>query len=158
MSSVDPITEFLNARERAAAHQVDTAPVALATADASGRPSARMVLLRGVDERGFTFFTNYNSRKSRDLDGNPNAALCFYWVALDEQIRQQRSRLNYYRVTAPNSGAVGDIPVNVGDRVIRSTVLVPATTCRAWTTPATRPPTRAATTTATDRRRTWASG
>ena len=87
MSSVDPITEFLNARERAAAHQVDTAPVALATADASGRPSARMVLLRGVDERGFTFFTNYNSRKSRDLDDNPNAALCFYWVALDEQIR-----------------------------------------------------------------------
>ena len=87
MSSIDPITEFLNARERAAAHQVDTAPVALATADASGRPSVRMVLLRGVDERGFTFFTNYNSRKSRDLDGNPNAALCFFWVALDEQIR-----------------------------------------------------------------------
>ena len=87
MSSVDPITEFLNARERAASHQVDTAPVALATADGSGRPSVRMVLLRGVDDRGFTFFTNYNSRKSSDLGANPHAALCFHWVALDEQIR-----------------------------------------------------------------------
>jgi pyridoxamine 5'-phosphate oxidase len=87
VSSVNPITEFLNAVERAAAHQVDTAPVALATADGSGRPSVRMVLLRGVDERGFSFFTNYDSRKARDLDGNPQAALCFHWVALDEQIR-----------------------------------------------------------------------
>ena len=87
MSSVNPITEFLSAVERAAAHQVDTAPVALATADAEGRPSVRMVLLRGVDEQGFSFFTNYNSRKARDLDGNPHAALCFHWIALDEQIR-----------------------------------------------------------------------
>jgi pyridoxamine 5'-phosphate oxidase len=87
MSSVNPITEFLSAVERAAAHQVDTAPVALATADASGRPSVRMVLLRGVDERGFCFFTNYNSRKSRDLEQNAHAGLCFHWVTLDEQIR-----------------------------------------------------------------------
>ncbi len=87
MASADPITEFLNAVERARAHQVDTAPVALATADAQGRPSARMVLLRGVDERGFAFFTNYNSRKGRELTGNPHAALCFHWATLDEQIR-----------------------------------------------------------------------
>jgi pyridoxamine 5'-phosphate oxidase len=87
MSSGNPITEFLNAVERAAAHKVDTAPVALATADKSGRPSVRMVLLRGVDEGGFSFFTNYNSRKAQDLETNPHAALCFYWAALDEQIR-----------------------------------------------------------------------
>src|SRR5687767_309804 len=87
MSSVDPITEFRNAVERAAAHKVDTAPVALATADAEGRPSVRMVLLRGVDEHGFAFFTNYNSRKARDLQANAQAALCFYWTALDEQVR-----------------------------------------------------------------------
>lgn len=87
MSSANPITEFQDAAERARAHQVDTAPVALATADASGRPSVRMVLLRGVDERGFMFFTNFNSRKGRELDTNPHAALCFHWVALDEQIR-----------------------------------------------------------------------
>jgi pyridoxamine 5'-phosphate oxidase len=87
VASSNPITGFLDAAERARAHQVDTAPVALATADADGRPSVRMVLLRGVDERGFVFFTNYNSRKGRDLDANPHAALCFHWVALDEQIR-----------------------------------------------------------------------
>jgi pyridoxamine 5'-phosphate oxidase len=87
MASADPITEFLNAVERAHAHQVDTAPVALATADAQGRPSARMVLLRGADQRGFAFFTNYNSRKGHELTANPYAALCFHWVSLDEQIR-----------------------------------------------------------------------
>ena len=87
MSSVNPITEFKSAVERARAHQVDTAPVALATADADGRPSVRMVLLRGVDETGFSFFTNYNSRKGRELAANPHAALCFHWIALDEQIR-----------------------------------------------------------------------
>ena len=87
MASADPITEFQNAVERALAHQVDTTPVVLATTDAAGRPSARLVLLRGVDARGFTFFTNYNSRKGRELAGNPHAALCFYWPSLDEQIR-----------------------------------------------------------------------
>ena len=87
MASADPITEFLNAVERAQSHQIDTAPVALATVDAGGRPSIRMVLLRGVDRRGFVFHTNYNSRKGRELATNPHAALCFHWVALDEQIR-----------------------------------------------------------------------
>src|SRR5512141_234454 len=87
MASADPITEFLAAAERARAHQIDTAPVALATADAQGRPSVRFVLLRGVDHRGFVFFTHYNSRKAREVDTNPRAALCFHWVALDEQIR-----------------------------------------------------------------------
>lgn len=87
MASANPITEFQNAVERAQAHQVDTAPAALGTSDADGRPSVRMVLLRGVDERGFVFHTNYTSRKGRELDANPNAALCFYWPTLDEQIR-----------------------------------------------------------------------
>ena len=87
MSSGNPITEFLNAAERARAHQVDTVPATLATADAGGRPSARIVLVRTVDERGFGFFTNYESRKGQELTGNPHAALCFHWVALDEQIR-----------------------------------------------------------------------
>jgi pyridoxamine 5'-phosphate oxidase len=91
MSSADPITEFLNAVERAKSHQVDPAPVALATADAQGRPSVRMVLLRGADTRGFSFFTNYNSRKGRELDRNPHAALCFHWATLDEQIRVEGS-------------------------------------------------------------------
>lgn len=87
MASADPITEFLNAVERAQAHQVDTAPVVLATTDAHGQPSARLVLLRGVDQRGFVFYTNYNSRKGHELDENPRAAICVYWPTLDEQIR-----------------------------------------------------------------------
>jgi pyridoxamine 5'-phosphate oxidase len=87
MSSANPITEFLNAIERAAARQVDTSPAALATADAKGRPAVRMVLLRGVDERGFVFHTNYNSRKARELTENPRAALCFHWPTLEEQVR-----------------------------------------------------------------------
>ena len=87
MASANPITEFLNAVERAVNHQVDTAPVALATADRDGRPSVRMVLLRGADERGFAFFTHFGSRKGRELAENPHAALCFHWPALDEQIR-----------------------------------------------------------------------
>ena len=52
--------------------------VALATADEFGWPSVRMVLLRGVDDRGFVFFTNYGSRKAHELEANPQAALCFY--------------------------------------------------------------------------------
>ena len=79
MSSANPITEFLGAVERAAARQVDTAPVALATVDKHGRPSVRMVLLRGADERGFVFHTNYTSRKARELAENPEAALVFHW-------------------------------------------------------------------------------
>ena len=87
MGSASPITEFLNAVERATAHQVDTAPASLATADAQGRPSVRVVLIRHVDDRGFVFHTNYTSRKGRELDENPHASLCFYWPTLDEQIR-----------------------------------------------------------------------
>ncbi len=58
----------------------------LATADASGTPSARIVLLKDFDERGFTFFTNYHSRKGRDLDANPRASLVFYWQPLERQV------------------------------------------------------------------------
>jgi pyridoxamine 5'-phosphate oxidase len=59
----------------------------LATADQDCRPSARVVLLKKYDERGFVFYTNYNSRKARELVANPNAALVIYWAALDYQIR-----------------------------------------------------------------------
>ena len=87
MASADPITEFLNARQRAEAHQIDTAPMTLASVDTGGQPTARVVLLRVVDQRGFGFFTNYNSRKGRELDTSKKAGLCIHWVALDEQIR-----------------------------------------------------------------------
>jgi pyridoxamine 5'-phosphate oxidase len=61
--------------------------MALATADAGGRPSVRIVLLKGFDERGFTFYTNYDSRKGRELAENPRAALLFHWVELERQVR-----------------------------------------------------------------------
>jgi pyridoxamine 5'-phosphate oxidase len=59
----------------------------LATADAKGRPSARIVLLKGMDPRGFVFYTNYDSRKGRDLAANPQAALTFMWKELERQVR-----------------------------------------------------------------------
>ena len=59
----------------------------LATATADGRPSARMVLLKGFDHHGFVFYTNYDSRKGRELSENPAAALVFYWARLERQVR-----------------------------------------------------------------------
>jgi pyridoxamine 5'-phosphate oxidase len=61
--------------------------MALATADPSGSPSVRMVLLKGFDEQGFVFHTNYGSRKGRELGANPRAALLFYWRELGRQVR-----------------------------------------------------------------------
>ena len=61
--------------------------VSLATASAEGRPSSRMVLLKQWDERGFVFFTNYESRKARELDENPHAAICAHWAVLERQVR-----------------------------------------------------------------------
>jgi pyridoxamine 5'-phosphate oxidase len=59
----------------------------LATATPAGKPSARLVLLKQADARGFVFFTNYNSNKARDLDSNPQAALVFYWPHFERQVR-----------------------------------------------------------------------
>ncbi|MGO8837010.1 MAG: pyridoxamine 5'-phosphate oxidase [Limisphaerales bacterium] len=64
----------------------DVNAMTLATVDQAGRPSTRTVLLKGVDERGFIFFTNYDSRKGRELAENPNAALTFYWAGLERQV------------------------------------------------------------------------
>jgi pyridoxamine 5'-phosphate oxidase len=74
----DPIEQFLAWRGEAAPFEPDPwTSMTLATADGDGVPSARTVLLKGVDERGFTFFTNYESRKGRELAANPHAALVF---------------------------------------------------------------------------------
>jgi len=61
--------------------------MSLSTATADGIPSARMVLFKQLDARGFVFYTNYNSRKSRELEANPNAALVFYWAAMHRSVR-----------------------------------------------------------------------
>jgi pyridoxamine 5'-phosphate oxidase len=83
----DPLVQFESwfreAREATAVPEV----MALATADPTGVPSARMVLLKGFDGRGFVFHTNYGSRKGREVEANPRAALLFYWRELGRQVR-----------------------------------------------------------------------
>ena len=59
----------------------------VATVDGEGRPAARILLVKGVDEHGFVFFTNYESRKGQELDANPHASLLFYWIELERQVR-----------------------------------------------------------------------
>jgi pyridoxamine 5'-phosphate oxidase len=84
----DPFTQFGQWFEAArAAGLPEPNAMTLATADASGAPSARVVLLKGFDERGFVFFTNYESRKGRDLAANPRACLNFYWQPMERQVR-----------------------------------------------------------------------
>jgi pyridoxamine 5'-phosphate oxidase len=85
----DPIQQFGTWFEESVRAAGDREPNAmtLATADRHGRPSARIVLLKGFDERGFVFFTNYESRKGRDLGENPRAALNFHWPWLERQIQ-----------------------------------------------------------------------
>jgi pyridoxamine 5'-phosphate oxidase len=84
----DPIRQFLRwMRLAQGARQPEPNAMALATAARGGAPSVRMVLLKGVDARGFVFFTNYGSRKARELRANPRAALAFHWGAVERNVR-----------------------------------------------------------------------
>ncbi|CAN5440550.1 pyridoxamine 5'-phosphate oxidase [soil metagenome] len=86
--STDPFALFDSwYAEARASEPNDANAMALATADASGQPAVRMVLLKGHDARGFVFYTNLESRKANDLAGNPKAALLFHWKSLRRQIR-----------------------------------------------------------------------
>jgi len=88
MTADDPVAQFNAWLEEARAAGVPhPEAMTLATADAAGRPSARMLLLKGADDEGFTFFTGYESRKGRELAENPRAALVVYWNALGRQVR-----------------------------------------------------------------------
>ena len=88
MDAADPIVLFREWHEAARSAGIgEPEAMALATADRSGRPSSRMVLLRGLDDRGFTFYTNRTSRKGRDLMEHPRAALLFHWQPLGRQVR-----------------------------------------------------------------------
>jgi pyridoxamine 5'-phosphate oxidase len=111
----DPIATFqsLLAQARAAeAH--DATACTLATAALDAAPSARIVLLKDVDERGFTIFTNYESRKAGELAANPRAALCFLWPALGVQVRVEggvsrvsREESEAYFATRPRESQLG---------------------------------------------------
>ena len=88
----DPIKQFQSWFDDAVAAKLPLPEaMTLATTTLDGRPSARMVLLKQVDQNGFVFFTNYNSSKAAELDANPQAALVFYWSQLDRQVRIEGS-------------------------------------------------------------------
>lgn len=87
-AGADPVTLFagwFEAARKSGLYLPES--MSLGTADAAGRPSVRMVLLKGFDESGFVFYTNYESRKARELAENPRAALCFHWNLLQRQVR-----------------------------------------------------------------------
>jgi pyridoxamine 5'-phosphate oxidase len=112
----DPIQFFSQWLAEAKAHPAIAEPTAmcLATADSTGAPSARIVLLKGLDERGFVFYTNLESAKSIQLKSNPRAALCFYWMPLDRQVRIEGhaeavsdKEADQYFATRPRESRIG---------------------------------------------------
>jgi pyridoxamine 5'-phosphate oxidase len=111
----DPIAQFERwFQEALGAGFTEPNAMTLATADGDGRPSARIVLLKGFDARGFVFFTNYESRKGVELAENPQAALLFHWVELERQVRIEgqiekvsgQESDDYYR-TRPSGSRLG---------------------------------------------------
>ena len=125
----DPIVQFKAWLDQAiAADAREPTAMTLATVDAAGRPSARIVLLKGLDEqqpatgasgRGFVWFTNYDSRKGHDLAGNTDAALCFFWPELERQVRVE--------------GRVEKAPADESDRYFASRPL--GSRVGAWASP-----------------------
>ncbi len=113
--AADPIARFHELLERArAASPFDPTAAALATADASGRPSVRVVLVKEFDGRGLVFHTNRESRKGRELATNPRAALCFHWPAIREQVRAEGevsllddAASDAYFATRPRASQIG---------------------------------------------------
>ncbi len=86
--AADPIAQFTRWFDEAVnADVVEPNAMCLATATPDAYPSARMVLLKGVDARGFVFYTDYRSRKGQELADNPHASLCFFWAELERQVR-----------------------------------------------------------------------
>ncbi|XP_056626648.1 pyridoxine-5'-phosphate oxidase [Triplophysa dalaica] len=118
LASLDPIKQFGNWFDQATkCPEVGEAnAVCLSTATKDGRPSARMVLLKGYSEEGFRFFTNYESRKGAELESNPYACLVFYWEPLNRQVRIEGTveRIPYdksceYFHSRPKSSQIGAV-------------------------------------------------
>ncbi|HEX3711094.1 MAG TPA: pyridoxamine 5'-phosphate oxidase [Pseudolabrys sp.] len=101
-------------KDATASEPRDPTAMTLATVDADGLPNARMVLLKGVDGRGFVFYTNMDSQKGRELDENPKAALVFHWKSLNRQIRLRGAiervtpqEADAYFATRPKQAQIG---------------------------------------------------
>jgi len=86
--AADPVQQFQRWFDEALRAELPTVnAMTLATVDAAGAPSARIVLLKGIDQNGFVFYTNYQSRKGRELTANPRASLVFHWIDLEREVR-----------------------------------------------------------------------
>jgi pyridoxamine 5'-phosphate oxidase len=110
----DPIRQFATWFRPILALEVDATAMTLATADRAGRPAARIVLLKDFDERGFVFYTNYDSPKGRALAENPRAALVFHWPDRERQVcvsgsvaRVSDEESNAYFLTRPRESQLG---------------------------------------------------
>jgi pyridoxamine 5'-phosphate oxidase len=122
-AAADPIAQFARwFGEALSAGSTEANAMTLATADAQGRPSARVVLLKSYDENGFVFFTNYGSRKGEELAANPHAALLFFWIELERQIRIE--------------GTVAKVPAEESDAYYRTRPL--ESRLGAWASPQSR--------------------
>ena len=123
-ADADPIRQFGRWWDEALNSQLpEVNAMTLATADERGVPSARIVLLKGYDTRGFVFYTNYDSRKGRELAANPKAALLFFWAELERQVRVE--------------GLVERIAPDESDEYYRSRPL--ASRIGAWASPQSEP-------------------
>jgi len=127
----DPITQFQQWFDDAVKAGIAMPEaMTLATCTREAKPSARLVLLKQVDDRGFVFFTNYKSVKARDLDGNPFAALVFYWPLLERQVRVEgrvertsAAESNEYFQTRPRESQIGALASPQSQRIESREVL-----------------------------------
>jgi pyridoxamine 5'-phosphate oxidase len=111
----DPVLQFEKWFEEALhAEMIEPNAMTLATSTRDGHPSARIVLLKGADARGFVFFTDYRSRKGAELEANPHVSLCFWWDALQRQVRitgtvarVSREESETYFKTRPHGSRIG---------------------------------------------------
>jgi pyridoxamine 5'-phosphate oxidase len=110
----EPLSPFRRWLDEAWKGEPNAHAMTLATSSLDGRPSARVVLLKGLDQRGFVFYTNLESRKSSELAANPHAALCFLWKSLNRQVRVEGivetvgdDEADAYFATRPRDSQIG---------------------------------------------------
>ena len=121
----DPIAQFARwYAEAQTTEPIEPNSMTLATADPSGAPSARVVLLKGIEPDGFVFYTSYIGRKARDLDANPRAAMVFYWRILERQVRIEgrvekisRAENEKYFFSRPHSAQIAALSSHQSDTI-----------------------------------------
>ena len=129
--AADPVEQFQRWLDEALESDImEATAMTLATADADGRPSTRTVLLKDVGENGFVFYSNYESRKGRELAENPHAALNFYWDVLERQVRVEgqvsklsRKASEHYFHSRPRGSQLGALASNQSEVIENRKVL-----------------------------------